>query len=187
MNTSFCILHSVFCVLYFLFCILYSAFCILYSVFCICILYSVYCILYSVLCILYFVLLVLSLRAWVRKKFGTANRISAYCENIGSANHKSANCHTCERSANVANFVCKFADLLFADQPPLQICHRYQPKQRYWREIYGVIDTGDVPWLANISANFEKIRNGPIVIFRGLGEADSGKKSDAKNLVTLSL
>ncbi len=35
--------------------------------------------------------------------------------------------------------------------------------------------------------NFEKIRNDPNVIIRGLGEGDSWKKPEAKNLVTLSL
>ncbi len=34
---------------------------------------------------------------------------------------------------------------------------------------------------------FEKIRNDYNVIIRGLGEGDSWKKSEAKNLVTLSL
>ncbi len=34
---------------------------------------------------------------------------------------------------------------------------------------------------------FEKIRNGPSGILRGLGETDSCKKPEAKNLVTLSL
>jgi hypothetical protein len=34
---------------------------------------------------------------------------------------------------------------------------------------------------------FEKIRNGPNGIIRGLGETDSRKKPEAKNLVTLSL
>ena len=34
---------------------------------------------------------------------------------------------------------------------------------------------------------FEKIRNGPGGIIRGLGETDSRKKPEAKNLVTLSL
>ncbi len=34
---------------------------------------------------------------------------------------------------------------------------------------------------------FEKIRNSPNVIIRGLGETDSRKKTEAKNLVTLSL
>jgi hypothetical protein len=34
---------------------------------------------------------------------------------------------------------------------------------------------------------FEKIRNDPNVIIRGLGEGDSCKKPEAKNLVTLSL
>ncbi len=33
---------------------------------------------------------------------------------------------------------------------------------------------------------FEKIRNGPTGIIRGLGETDSRKKPEAKNLVTLS-
>jgi hypothetical protein len=34
---------------------------------------------------------------------------------------------------------------------------------------------------------FEKIRNDPTVIFRGLGEEDSWKKPEANNLVILSL
>ena len=34
---------------------------------------------------------------------------------------------------------------------------------------------------------FEKIRNDPNGIIRGLGETDSRKKPEAKNLVTLSL
>jgi hypothetical protein len=34
---------------------------------------------------------------------------------------------------------------------------------------------------------FEKIRNGPIGIIRGLGETGTRKKPEAKNLVTLSL
>jgi hypothetical protein len=34
---------------------------------------------------------------------------------------------------------------------------------------------------------FEKIRNGPNGKIRGLGETGSGKKPEAKNLVTLSL
>jgi hypothetical protein len=34
---------------------------------------------------------------------------------------------------------------------------------------------------------FEKIRNGPDGIIRGLGETDSRKKPEAKNLLTLSL
>jgi hypothetical protein len=34
---------------------------------------------------------------------------------------------------------------------------------------------------------FEKIRNVPNVIIRGLGEGNSWKKPEAKNLVTLSL
>jgi hypothetical protein len=34
---------------------------------------------------------------------------------------------------------------------------------------------------------FEKIRNGPDAIIRGLGETDTRKKPEAKYLVTLSL
>jgi hypothetical protein len=34
---------------------------------------------------------------------------------------------------------------------------------------------------------FEKIRNDPIGILRGLGETDSRKKPEVENLVTLSL
>jgi hypothetical protein len=36
-----------------------------------------------------------------------------------------------------------------------------------------VVDTGGALSLANISTNFEKIRNDPNVIFRGLREDDS--------------
>ncbi len=48
-------------------------------------------------------------------------------------------------------------------------------------------DTGGAPWAANISANLEKIRNGPNGILRGLGETDSWKKPEIENLVTLFL
>jgi hypothetical protein len=51
----------------------------------------------------------------------------------------------------------------------------------------GVVDASGAPWLANISAIFEKFRNDPKVIFRGLGEDDSWQKPEAKYLVTLSL
>ncbi len=52
----------------------------------------------------------------------------------------------------------------------------------------GVIDTGGAPWLANISANFQKkIWNGLNGILWGWGETDSWKKPEAKNLMTLSL
>ncbi len=37
------------------------------------------------------------------------------------------------------------------------------------------------PWI------FEKIRNGPNGILRGLGETDSWKKQEVENLVALSL
>ena len=60
----------------------------------------------------------------------------------------------------------------------------------------GVVDTGLPPVLLTPVVNldlrispriFEKIRNDPNVIFRGLGEGDSWKKPEAKNLLTLSL
>jgi hypothetical protein len=44
----------------------------------------------------------------------------------------------------------------------------------------GVIDTGGAPWLANISANFQKVRNAPNGILWGWGETDSWKKTEAK-------
>jgi hypothetical protein len=37
----------------------------------------------------------------------------------------------------------------------------------------GVVDTGGAPLLANISANFRNIRNGPDGIIWGWGETDS--------------
>ncbi len=49
----------------------------------------------------------------------------------------------------------------------------------------GVVDTCGAPWLANIPRNFRK--NDPNVIFMGLGEGDSWKNPETKNLVTLSL
>jgi hypothetical protein len=58
----------------------------------------------------------------------------------------------------------------------------------------GVIDTGSKFATGVIDAReglqisiFKKIRINPNVIFRGLGEDDSGKKPEAKNLVTQSL
>ncbi len=46
-----------------------------------------------------------------------------------------------------------------------------------WQFATGVVDTDGQPWAANI----------PNGILRGLGETDSWKKPEAKNLVTLSL
>jgi hypothetical protein len=52
----------------------------------------------------------------------------------------------------------------------------------------GVVDTGGDPWLANISANFRKIRNGPNAKYSGVGgKPIHEKKPEARNLVTLSL
>ncbi len=51
----------------------------------------------------------------------------------------------------------------------------------------GKFATSGAPWLANISENFRKIWNNPNAFIRGLGEDDSRKKPEAKNLVTLSL
>jgi hypothetical protein len=51
----------------------------------------------------------------------------------------------------------------------------------------GVVDTGGAPWLANISANFRKNSKRSKWNTLGLGETDSWKKPEAKNLVTLSL
>jgi len=44
----------------------------------------------------------------------------------------------------------------------------------------GVVDTGGAPWLANISANFRNIRNGPNGILWGWVETDSWKKTRSK-------
>jgi hypothetical protein len=51
----------------------------------------------------------------------------------------------------------------------------------------GVVDTGGAPSLAKPPQIYEKIWNDPNAIFGGLGEDDSWKKPEAKNLVTLSL
>jgi hypothetical protein len=66
-----------------------------------------------------------------------------------------------------------------------KICRRCHWYRRQFAT--GVVDTGGAPWLAISPVIFEKIRNDPNVIIRGLGEADSWKKPEAKNLVTLSL
>ncbi len=50
-----------------------------------------------------------------------------------------------------------------------------------------VVDTSGAPSLVNISTNWKKIWNDLTVIFGGLGEDDSWKNPEAKNLVTLSL
>jgi hypothetical protein len=50
-----------------------------------------------------------------------------------------------------------------------------------------VIDTGGAPWLANISANFQKDLKQSQWNSLGWRETDSWKKPEAKNLVTLSL
>ncbi len=47
-------------------------------------------------------------------------------------------------------------------------------------------DTGGAPWVANISANFRKIWNGPNGIIRGLKETDPCRKPEVESLVTLS-
>ncbi len=51
----------------------------------------------------------------------------------------------------------------------------------------GVIDTGGASLLANISAIFEKNQNDPKDIFGGMGEHDTWKKPESKDLMTLSL
>ncbi len=81
-----------------------------------------------------------------------------------------------------------------------QICHRCQQhKGNLWQNLPPVslipvanllpVSLTPVVHLdLRISPRiFEKIRNDPIVIIRGLEEGDSWKKPEAKNLVTLSL
>ncbi len=73
-----------------------------------------------------------------------------------------------------------------------KICHRYQQQQRYWWQNLPLLSTTPavpvVPLHFRISPRiFEKIWNDPNVIFGDLGEDDSWKKPEAKNLVTLSL
>ncbi len=51
----------------------------------------------------------------------------------------------------------------------------------------GVVDTsGNLPPVTTPVVHLD-LRNDPNVIIRGLGEGDSRKKPEAKNLVTLSL
>ncbi len=79
-----------------------------------------------------------------------------------------------------------------ADIVPI-ICHRcqwhrcQQHKGKWWLNLPPVSLTPVVHLELRISQRiFEKIRNDPNVIIRGLGEGDSWKKPEAKNLVTLS-
>ncbi len=58
---------------------------------------------------------------------------------------------------------------------------------KFFSIFAGVVDTADKHSFANISANFEKIWNGPNGILRGPGDTDLWKKSDVKNLVSDSL
>jgi hypothetical protein len=44
----------------------------------------------------------------------------------------------------------------------------------------GVVDTSGAPWLANISANFRKIQNGPNVILWGWGKLIHEKNRQQK-------
>ncbi len=44
-------------------------------------------------------------------------------------------------------------------------------------KICGGVDIGGAPWLANISAKFQKIRNDPNVIFMGWGKMFHEKKT----------
>ncbi len=53
-------------------------------------------------------------------------------------------------------------------------------------KLVSLIRVHGASWLAIISANFEKIWNGPNWILWGWRETDSWKKPEAKNLVTLS-
>ncbi len=49
--------------------------------------------------------------------------------------------------------------------------------------------TGSAPWAANISANFQKLWNGPNGVIRGLGETDPCRKTwsqKSRNTVPLS-
>ncbi len=57
----------------------------------------------------------------------------------------------------------------------------------FFQVATGVNDTCGAPSAANISANFEKIRNSLNGIFRGLGETDPCRKPKVENLVALSL
>ncbi len=70
-------------------------------------------------------------------------------------------------------------------------CHRCQQhKGNWWQNLLPVslIPVANLHLDLRISPRiFEKIRNDPNVIIRGLGEGDSWKKPEAKNLVTLSL
>ncbi len=44
----------------------------------------------------------------------------------------------------------------------------------------GFVETGGAPWLANISANFRKIKSGPNRILWDCGETDSWKNQKQK-------
>ncbi len=59
---------------------------------------------------------------------------------------------------------------------PFRIFSKIRGDIRSSRCTTGVVDTGGAPWLANISAKFWKNRN----------QGPGGRKTEAKNLVTLS-
>ncbi len=73
--------------------------------------------------------------------------------------------------------------------PPVANCHRYQ---RHQLEGFFHLPPVSLTPVANLELRispriFEKICNNPNGIIRGLGETDSRKKQEEKNLVTLSL
>ncbi len=71
-----------------------------------------------------------------------------------------------------------------------QFCRRYRwhwwqicPVENWWKNLpTHVVDTGGAPWLANISANFQKNRNAPNGLFWGWGETDSWKKNQKQKI-----
>ncbi len=98
-----------------------------------------------------------------------------------------ANCHRCQKYKG--NWLQNLPPVSFkpvANLPPVSlipeaICHRCHWHR--WQICHRVVDL-DLRISPRI---FDKIRNDPNVIIRGLGEGDSWKKPEAKNLVTLSL
>jgi hypothetical protein len=80
-------------------------------------------------------------------------------------------------ATGVVDACVKFAARVVDTGSNLQICHWYQQHTTGGKFAIGVLDF-------RISLQiFKNIPNDPSIIFRGLGEDYSRKKSEAKNLV----
>ncbi len=101
-------------------------------------------------------------------------------------------------------FFFRFFSWITFPQAPVNntrvVSNFFQSSRRYWqvkvvcttyindtsgKGATGVNDTGGAPWAANISANFRKNRNGPLMVW-GLRETDSWKNLKPTSLRRLA-